>query len=160
MAFPLSISGSVRVRGAHDPETMAKRVAHALMSETVEVVGRASNVVWFKCTMAMNIPRPGGGIWLFTAFDRGRIEFTSTRIRYRLSTAGMFGTIATMSMLLALPALVWPWPWLFLSIAGFAFLFGGNWIEKRIRFPLWLRKVALSEIPYIPRVLELATGAD
>jgi hypothetical protein len=162
MVFPLHQTGSVRVQRHQRPaEATALRIAEALRSQTVEDVEVSGHHVRFTCTMDARIPRPGGDLWLFSMFDKGVITVEageSLTLRYRLSTTAALRSISTLSLILALPAIIWPWPWLVFSIMSFVGLFGGNYLEKRIRFPLWLRKVATSETLPQPRPPKVASS--
>jgi hypothetical protein len=162
MPFPLSQSVTLRVpRRRYSSNAAADRIAEALRSETVEHVATEGVSVRFVCTMTMNIPRPGGQLWLFGFFDEGLISVggeDTLCVKYQLSTAKAFRHVGALTLLLATPAIFWPWPWLLFASMCFVTLFGGYYLEKRIRFPLWLRKVLTSDAMPKPRPLMLDTG--
>lgn len=160
MPFPLSQAGTIRIAGDVLPAQALQRIAIGLRAETIERLEAHEDHIEFRTSQAGNIARPGGRLWLFSIYDIGRIDARrndrgETVVRYRLSTAGTFRSVATLSLVLAMPGIVWPWPWLTIGTLCFATLFGGNYVEKALRIRPWLRKVAMARRPYMPRPLEI-----
>lgn len=156
--FPLSVSGSVRLKLASAPTENSIRAAVAriadMLDEKSTTSARAADCVivegnvitirmpWFRITWGWNILAP---------FNAGRVEVSggndAITVRYAMSTVAMF-IFTTLPLVAALALTSWAKPDTLSAIRSFLpwfglawlWIFGMNYLIAMIRFPLWLRR--------------------
>jgi hypothetical protein len=149
--FPVSVSGSIRVRNLGNPAPFVKpateRIVDMLDAAYASDVWPEDAEVRFKTAFFGR-----GSNWnILAPFNSGTLtiepEDTSLRVRYRLSTVRMLLFVtAAVGLISAIPA------WQELSrgeglqkaaeifSAGWLWLFGMNYLIGMIRIPIWLKR--------------------
>ena len=158
VGFPFSISSKVTIDHERLPLSLdpTDRLLHALQNETVDGLQQDGNCLSFRRRKGIHVasvPRPGGQLWLFEAFDAGRFEISRDpsflTVRYELSTRTFFWLVT--GLVFAIAALIY-WntrldhQWGLLIPCGvWLDVFASQYVSKSIEIKRWLKKIMTSE---------------
>lgn len=157
MAFPLSISGVLKVRMAAvtPAQPIIERLRAALAAQTVDMIKVSGHIIEFRPQIKRTAdrPRPEGKLWMFEGigpcFLHVHHDQNHAVIKYNLDFRLQFSVVIIFSAVTgalirssSAPGHDWGW-----TVAGgiWGILFLSSYISKAIEFRQWLRNNLTSD---------------